>query len=167
MLPDVHPSVQPRVKCHKAFSMVCKTLILHLRNPVAVLLHPLGDCAHARSLLAFPNRSIVPNLMPMNQLNSGNAQDLALLLAVFLRLSKFLHWMTRRHYMLLGGQKRLVKRPSASKTPNGGFVSCCSSAACPRPPTATINGVGAWTSVFILYLPFATSLLSTISIIDA
>jgi hypothetical protein len=81
--------------------MVCKTLILHLRNPVAVLLHPLGDCAHARSSLAFPNRSIVPNTMPMNQLNSGNAQDLvALLLAVYLRLSKFLHWMTRRYVLL-------------------------------------------------------------------
>ncbi|KAG2742635.1 hypothetical protein P692DRAFT_201795496 [Suillus brevipes Sb2] len=93
MLPDVHPFVKPpgRVECHKAFSMVCETLILSpLHNAIAVLLHPLGDCAHARSSLAFPSPSTVPNPMPINRLNSNNAQDLALVLAVVLRLSKFL-----------------------------------------------------------------------------
>jgi hypothetical protein len=90
MLPDVHPSIQPHVKCHKAFSMVCKTVILPLHTAVAVLLHPLGDLVHARSSLASPNSSPIPNPTPMNQLNSSNAQDLALLLAVYLRLSKFL-----------------------------------------------------------------------------
>jgi hypothetical protein len=90
MLPDVHPSVQPHVKCHKAFSMVCKTLILPLHNAIAVLLHPLGDCIRVRSSLAFPNPSTVPNPMPINRLNFSNAQDLALLLVVVLRLSKFL-----------------------------------------------------------------------------
>jgi hypothetical protein len=90
MLPDVHPSVQSHVKCPKAFSMACKTIILPLHNAVTVLLHPLGDCIRVRSSLASPNPSTVPNPMPMNQPNYSNAQDLALLFAVYLRLSKFL-----------------------------------------------------------------------------
>jgi hypothetical protein len=88
---DVHPSVQPHVECHKAFSMVCKTVILPLHNAVAVLLYPLGDCARARSSLAFPSPSTVPNPMLMNRLNSCDAQNTALLLAIDLRLLKFLH----------------------------------------------------------------------------
>jgi hypothetical protein len=71
--------------------MVCKTVILPLHNTVAVLLHLLGDCAHARSSLAFPSPSTVPNPMPMNRLNSSDAQNTALLLAVDLLLLKFLH----------------------------------------------------------------------------
>jgi hypothetical protein len=71
--------------------MVCKTLILPLHNTAAVLLHPLGDRVYVRSSLAFPNSLTAPNPMLMNRLNSSNAQDLAFLLVVDLRLWKFLH----------------------------------------------------------------------------
>ncbi|KAG2341157.1 hypothetical protein BDR05DRAFT_478384 [Suillus weaverae] len=41
---------------------------------------------------------------------------------------KSLQFGTRRQYLLLVGQKQLVKRPDASRTQNCGFVLCCFSA---------------------------------------
>jgi hypothetical protein len=119
MLCDTHPSVQPHVKCHKAFLMMCKTMILcvttmfllhsfwllYFSPPLpavstliplyitaAMLLHYPGDRVHVRSLLAFPNSSAVPSPMPMNKSNSINAHwDLVPPLVAVLLFPKFLH----------------------------------------------------------------------------
>jgi hypothetical protein len=118
MLPDVHPSVQPPVKCQQAFSITCKAVIwfavavsirpafpnFHVVSQMlptvsilislyvaAILLHYPGGRVHVRSSLAFLNSSAVPKPTLMNQLNLSNAQGpLPPLVVVFL-LSKFLH----------------------------------------------------------------------------
>ncbi|KAG1901955.1 uncharacterized protein F5891DRAFT_1172365 [Suillus fuscotomentosus] len=58
MLRDVHPSVQPHVKCHQAFSITCNAVVLPPLPTVestlipvsAMLLHYPGDHVHQHPL---------------------------------------------------------------------------------------------------------------------
>ncbi|KAG1769923.1 hypothetical protein EV702DRAFT_1140141, partial [Suillus placidus] len=102
------------------------SILIPLYVAASVLLHPPGDHLHAHSSPALPNPSAVPNPTLMNQSHSSNAQDLVPPLVAVLLLSKFLHWMTRRHCTLLGALNELVTRRNASRTQNGKWHSSLS-----------------------------------------